>query len=470
MRHSQGLIRRASTVVFCLVFLQIFVIEINYAWPLREWTNFYNGPIDGWDISTAIASDTAGNIYVTGMIEVGYYTGNDYATIKYAPDGSELWSVIYDNGIDDRAMAIAVDISGNVYVTGRSEAIIDADTTYDYATIKYDTSGNELWVARYDRMGEYGSYDEVASDIALDDQGNVYVTGTSGHYLDEIYVTIKYDNNGGELWSSLFDGPLGDGDPQEPTIAVDAAGNTYITGMRGGGSFDERDYATIKYNENGEELWVAYYDGPENGGDFATEIALDISGNVYVTGSSDGSGGDHGDFCTIKYDKDNGNELWVARYDGSQVELATSLAVDNVGNVFVTGQSRSAYGDFDYATIKYDPSGGQLWAARYSGPPDGDDRATDIAIDDLGNVSVTGNSGTDVATVKYTDNGTRLWVARYPASYYSQYFGPHVAMSADGNVIVAFTYDEFLESSNYATVKYVGSLRVWGEAVPKVFR
>ena len=113
---------------------------------------------------------------------------------------------------------------------------------------------------------------------------------------------------------------------------------------------------------------IARYNGPGNGPDTVSAIAIDASGNVFVTGSSDGLGGiDH---LTIKYSA--GRQQWVARYNGpgSSADLATAMAVDNLGNVYVTGWSYAAPNSsgVDYATIKYNSFGEEQWVARYNGP------------------------------------------------------------------------------------------------------
>ena len=114
------------------------------------------------------------------------------------------------------------------------------------------------------------------------------------------------------------------------------------------GSGTSTDYATIKYDSAGQQQWVARYNGSGNSGDEAHAIALDTSGNVYVTGQSYGAGGDT-DYATIKYDS-AGQEQWVIRYNGpgNPFDFAFAMAVDASANVYVTGES-----DADYTTIKY---------------------------------------------------------------------------------------------------------------------
>ena len=225
---------------------------------------------------------------------------------------------------NDYANAIAVDASGNVYVTGES---LGQGTGIDYATIKYNSAGQQQWVARYN--GPANSDDNVTA-IAIDGSGNVYATGTSridaGSNYD--YLTVKYDSAGQEQWVASYNGP-GDAFDFADAIAVDSSGNVYVTG-ESYGLDSAYDYATIKYNSTGQEQWVARYNGPANYDDVATAIALDGSANVYVTGYSYGVGDVGLDYATIKYNS-AGQEQWVARYNGgtSSDDYATGIAVDS---------------------------------------------------------------------------------------------------------------------------------------------
>ncbi|MBA3242921.1 MAG: SBBP repeat-containing protein, partial [Acidobacteria bacterium] len=126
--------------------------------------------------------------------------------------------------------------------------------------------------------------------IALDGQGNVITTGRTSSLTDSSNVTtVKYDADGRQLWSATFDGAAKYIDFARD-IAADAAGNVYVTGSTYGGRSVDYDYFTVKYDADGREVWRKIYNGPINMADAANALALDASGNVYVTGDSLGNG------------------------------------------------------------------------------------------------------------------------------------------------------------------------------------
>ncbi|MEO8211430.1 MAG: SBBP repeat-containing protein, partial [bacterium] len=143
------------------------------------------------------------------------------------------------------------------------------------------------------------------------------------------------------------------------SLAVDALGNVFATGYSGGSGIND-DYITVKYNSAGTVQWAKYYNGPGNGADTAYSLAVDGSGNVYVTGSSAGSGTGT-DYATIKYNP-SGIEQWVQRYNGpgNSSDKTNSLSVDASGNVYVAGVSAGSTTGDDFATIKYSQTGSSL--------------------------------------------------------------------------------------------------------------
>lgn len=404
-----------------------------------------SGPGDGaWDI----AVDAAGNVYVTGASVSENLL--DYVTIKYDRNGAEKWVARY-NGLANRsdiARAIEIDGSGNVYVTGCICENIDLD--WDFGTIKYNAGGGIQWAALYNGPGD--DWDE-AIDIAVDGAGNVYVTGFSvGTTYD--YATIKYSPQGGRIWVARYDGPAHAVD-RAVGIVVDLVGNVYVTGSSWGAPGDY-DFATVKYNTNGELQWAARYGG--EGQDLASAIAIDDSGNVYVTGTgrSDATGDD---FVTLKYSSE-GVLQWVARYDGPVhgIDQANDICLDVTGNVYVCGTSFDISTGFDLIVVKYDASGEEEWVARYNRSADGDDRGNAIAIDQAGNVYVTGEAWggrtrNDCVIVKYDPSGQLVWVTSYHDRQGAGDYARAIAVDSAANVYITGAMDCW-DWSFYTTIKY----------------
>ena len=321
----------------------------------QAWVAHYNGPGDDGDDVVAMAADESGNVYVTG---VGFGLSNrlGFCDSQYNSAGEQQWVARY-NGPDneyDRPYAMAIDSFGNVYVTGYSGT---ADSFTDWTTIKYNSEGREQWVARYNACPH--AYAR-GRGIAVDGSGNVYVTGNDG----SLWAVIKYNLSGEEQWITHHNSG------ESIAIAVDNLGNIYVTG-------DDYDYVTIKYDSSGQEQWLARYDGPGDAEDHVAALALDLSGNVYVTGASN-LPGVYYEYATVKYNSD-GQQQWASRYGQADgvFGAGTAIAVDQSNNVYVTGKINDPEMYPDYGTIKYNSAGQQQWVARYNGPPG---NASDYAV------------------------------------------------------------------------------------------
>jgi hypothetical protein len=447
-----------GVVLVVLLVGPVFAESVDTAWVRR-----YDGPGNGSDYGQAIAVSDSGYVYVTGYSQ-GTETSNDYATIKYLSNGDTAWVRRYDGpgNSDDEARAIAVDDSGNVYVTGLS---VGSGTSGDYATIKYHPDGDTAWIRRYNGAG---NGNDEAEAIAVDGSGSVYVTGGGvAGVSSRDYITIKYHPNGDTAWLRVYDAP-GNATDEANAMAVDGSGNVYITGRsEAGGTLN--DYATIKYLSNGDTAWVRRYNGPGNGDDRAKALVVDGSGNTYVTGQSVGSGSSD-DYATIKY-YPNGDTAWVRRYNGpaNGSDVAVGIAVDGSGNVYVTGYSDSTGSSQDYATIKYDSSGNELWVKRYN-CADGSDLPHAIAVDGSNNIYVTGESGCggvtgfDYITIKYYPNGDTAWLRKYHGPMeYGDDDAYALALDSSGNVYVTGGSEGSGTDYDYCTIKYAKTTDVEDE-------
>ncbi len=432
-------------------FLGIFLLLMTglaYAQNV-EWIARY----EPGSTAEAIAVDNSGNVYVSGW---GDGASRDYLTIKYNSAGDTVWVRYYDGGASnfDHAHALTIDDAGNVYVTGGS---IASGSFYDIATIKYNSAGVQQWVARYEGTG---ANDDEGYDIAVDDAGNVYVTGMTWTTAGDHYITIKYDSSGDTLWTATYGGPDSTG-CRAAALALDDSGNVYVTG-EGYSSATFRDYATIKYDTSGTEEWVAVYNGLTT---YANDRAYDIAyegGYVYVTGESENASYDP-DCFTIKYTS-AGDTVWTDRYNGpgDAYDRAYALAVDDYGNVYVTGHSFDTYTQSDYATIKYNSSGIIEWASHYNGPDSASDGATAIVVDDLGNVYVTGRSyayepytpENDYLTVKYNSSGVEEWSARYDGTGHTQDEALAITVDNAGFVYVTGSSIGNVSYEDFLTIKY----------------
>jgi hypothetical protein len=197
-----------------------------------------------------------------------------------------------------------------------------------------------------------------------------------------------------------------------------------------------------------QQAWVAKYNnGITNGTNQAVKMVLDNSGNIYVTGFSQSTNGNL-DCATIKY-APSGNQLWAARYDSTNTTTAkpAGIVLDASNDVIVTGSA---------VTVKYDTSGNQLWTAPYAG--------TGLATDTNGNICVVGFS-TDFGTVKLSPAGSNLWLTSYPSS-----LGPNlsqiVAVDSNGSVTVAgsstYSCDRYYCYADFLLIHYdANGHQVW---------
>ncbi|MBI5475867.1 MAG: SBBP repeat-containing protein [Ignavibacteriales bacterium] len=369
------------------------------------WTRYYNNPFNLGSTLYDMDVDKQGNVIITGGSGGNNY--DDFFTVKFDSSGNELWAKRFNDGDIDVSHALAIDDIGNVYVTGPSWVV---NQSYNFLTIKYNPDGDSVWGYRF--LGPETAAD-IPKDIALDKNGNVIVAGTSDYYWGTVdYVIIKIDPARDTTWVIKYDSPE-QGHDYLKAVGADGTGNIYVTGdsYKSGGN---HDIITIKYNTNGDTLWTRRYNGLGNGDDIVNAMAVDSLGNIYLTGN--GFVPSKGIDClTMKYNS-SGELQWAKTYAGYSYypDNAFSLALDKSGNVYITGTSSISSQNLAFITIKYDSGGNQKWVATYDGPADnGYDFANSICVDNSGNVFITGGSvgsttGNDITTIKYVQTPTSI--------------------------------------------------------------
>ncbi len=318
---------------------------------------------------SAMVVDAAGDVIVTGSLHNGGAVANtDVYTVKYAgTTGAMLWEVTYADPILilGTAVSVAVDSAGDVAILARGST--GSAIENDFYTAKYNgATGALLWSQGYDSGGPDYDYDDP-SKLVIDGSDNVIVTGNSRlNGGGTIFATIKYDPSGNLLWvKNDTQGVAPNG------LAVDAGGNVIVTGQ--GRTGPNGGWYTVKYAAaTGSLLWSQTYTGTHSSGfGLPSGIALGAGGDVFLTGQIFGGGGTNLNFATQRYNGATGAILWTRIYNApsngvfaDNSDVPSAIKMDAAGNVLVTGHSQINFG-FDQYTAVYDQAtGAPLWEHR----------------------------------------------------------------------------------------------------------
>ena len=423
--------------------------------PPLVYSTYYGGT--GLDYAYAVAVDSVGNTYVAGGMGSTNFNirgQEDAFVLKLRPNGSKLYSSFIGGNGTDEAKGIAVDVQGNVYVTGNTGSL-------DFPTkgaIQSKTGGSgDAFVAKLNAGGSlvYSTYlggiaNDFGSAIAIDAAGNAYVVGITfsnnfptqnpfqaakGAQQDAFLTKI---NPAGSAF--VYSTYLGGNNVDEGyAIAVDASGNAYVTGYTAStnfplqspfhsSNFNSVDAFITKMNPAGSALVYSTYLGG-SATDFGTGIAVDSSGSVYVTGPTSSEDfplvgafdiklGSHAvdDVFVSKLNPSGSGLVYSTYLGGGSEDAPYALALDQAGNVWVTGRTNSSdfplkdaiQGErtaFDMFVSEIDSAGSTLLFSTFIGGT-GSESGRGIAVDHFGNIHIAGEGTSPNFPVKNALQGT----------------------------------------------------------------
>jgi hypothetical protein len=307
------------------------------------WTNRFNPFGTNYYAPAGLATDAAGNVIMA--LNPLYADDGLPTVVKYDPIGTPLWTNHYRGSefSSDYINAIGVDAGGNLFVTGT-----------DYFMLKYSPDGVALWT---NRMSDYG----VPSALVIDRTGSAIVSGdlwlasgTNGaDPANRFYATIKYASDGTRLWTNLMATPNYQGGSM-PRLVLDLAGSPVVIGGTEG-TRSNADFTILKLRADGVPVWTnRFFDTYPGRPGLVAGAGADAAGQIYFTTSTTGPDGANVDFLTVKYSA-NGTLLWSNRFDGPVLDSdsSTALGLNEAGEVYVAGTTKSLNGAGDFGMVKY---------------------------------------------------------------------------------------------------------------------
>lgn len=335
-----------------------------------------------YNSGTDVCEDRFGNVYMSGNFQsLTLNFGStmltnsglsDIFVVKYDSNGNELWALKVGDTDQDISHSIATDSVGNIIITG---VFYSSSLTFGSFTL-VNSGIRDMFVAKLNSNGTFlwaknalGFNFDFGYDVAVDNDGNIFVTGeyNSGVIVfdtialnnvggEDLFV-VKYDPAGNVVWAKSAGGI---GSDAGFGISVDNSGNVFVTGHFYSNTltFDsitlinsgDRDYFVIKFDSMGHVQWANSGNG--SGSDYGYKICNDSAGSVYVTGgfasptlvigSNVLTGNGNEDPFNIKYDS-NGNVVWTNSFGGTYAEVGTGIAINDQGFTFVTGRFSSPF-------------------------------------------------------------------------------------------------------------------------------
>uniref|UniRef100_A0A7C1SF59 T9SS type A sorting domain-containing protein n=3 Tax=candidate division WOR-3 bacterium TaxID=2052148 RepID=A0A7C1SF59_UNCW3 len=375
-----GMIRKFHILLICGIWGASTVCAQEIVW-LRRFDRERN------EYSSGLAFEQDSSLLIAGYSQNPAY-GKDILLLKYTASGDSVLSRLYDGGEDEVASSIATDRSGNIIVAGWCS---NDPVETQCLLIKFSPDGNCQWRREY-RTGDMDFF----TGVGIDDSSNIIVIGTSYSYSGGGRYTgliQKYDENGNLIWNRLYRWAATFWE-----LILLADGGFVVTGT----DTTLVPVLTVRFDSAGDTVWSRSYREPGGVLGEGFGLARDSSGNIIVTGYSC-IDTDY-DCILIKYNP-AGDIVWHRKLNFGRWDWATGVAADRSGNIYLSGSSGSAEDTTDYLIVKLTPDGSIVWSRCYDGGHD--DKAGKVVVDAENNPVVTGASdnGTDsdVLTIKFQE-------------------------------------------------------------------
>jgi len=367
-----------------LSLVTLFCLNTLSAQENRVWATYLGGTSnDGYPNASSVVDDF-GNIYIagstassTGISFNGFQNSlsgtSDAFLSKFDPNGNLIWSTYYGGPGGEMGVFLATDGNNSVYLVGNTNSTTGISSggfqnslsaLQDAFLVKFDLNGNRIWATYYG-----GPSTENAQEIAIDNAGNVYLSGVtqsnsgiaSGGYQNtyggvQDAFLVKFNSSGSRMWATYFGGSQSDAGN---SVFTDNSGNVYLAGNTASsgicsGGFDNSlsgtsDAFLVKFNTNGGHLWSTYYGGANS--EVGMDLAVDLNDDIYFSGHTNSSSGISSsgfqstlagayDGFIVKFNS-SGNRLWATYYGGTDTESNLYVTTDNLGKVYVSGYTAS---------------------------------------------------------------------------------------------------------------------------------
>ncbi len=429
----------ATLMLFTVLFLSSTRL---IAQPVPQWVKTYNGTNNGNDRIKKTVIDASGNIYALGTT-YNAQTKDDVILIKYNSQGTEQWTKIYsgDTETDDKPADIVIDASGNIHIAINN---ISGSSFERFVIRKYSPSGSVLYT--YVNNNSAAS-ERTASCLHVQKDGTLFA---GGRIKLELAPTVYFGqmiykfNTAGTVLDSFMTTMDTLSATNIADMVSDNSGNLYYTGTR------NNNLSTFKLNFALDSVWGKQYNGAGNGIDegikimMANDLTICVGGTVLSAAAGK-------DYAILKYEN-NGTQAWAKTYNGpasGQDELYDIVMHSN-GDMFATGRVAGGSSGYDIGTLRITATGSITWTNLFNGSGNGNDWGQCIALDNAGAVYVAGTSneganGTDFIVLKYsTLFANQHWAAKYSLSTSDTLAS--MVLDANYNIIVSGHQKRFLNN------------------------